>query len=249
MEIQKATGVVLSSRPTGEADYITQIYTKEYGKRDFIFKGLRKSKKRSLTISEPGTIAKLVYYFHEDKNLHTVNEFQIYRHNADIRNNLSKILLLYFIIETVQKTCGLNDTNKLIFDLIVAGIDALPKTEYIEHLSVFFTIHLLRLHGILPNFTHCKICNRNDFREFIIDYVDFQLICKKCSRLNNAFFFDNRAKEYILQSLTKKFTYIDFSVFPKEDIQNLLFHLSLFIQNYFHVEIKSKELLFSELSH
>ncbi len=247
MEIQKTTGVVLSSRHTGEADYLIRIFTKEYGKRDFIFKGLKKSKKRSLIISEPGTIAKLIYYFHEEKSLHTVNEFQIHKHYIDIRDNLQKIYLLYFILETVEKTSGYNDPSRLIFDLLVAGIETLSQTEHIAHLSVFFIIHLLRLHGILADFRRCKICKRNDFQEFIIDNSDFQPICKNCSQ-NNTSFFTSRAREYVLHSLTVKFTSIDLSIYPGEDILNLLFHLSLFIQNYFHIAIKSKTLLISELS-
>ena len=45
MEIQKCSGIVLSSTASGEADRIARIFTREYGKRNFIFKGLRKDRK------------------------------------------------------------------------------------------------------------------------------------------------------------------------------------------------------------
>ena len=153
MEIQKSTGIVLSSKTFGESDYLVKIYTREYGKRNFVFKGLKKSKKRSPLITEPGTIAKLVYYFHEDKALHTVNEFEVSGHSNQVRDDLKKILLLYFLVETTEKTCGFNDCNQSIFNLLVAGLDTLNDTPHIEHLSVFYLIHLLKLNGILPNFS------------------------------------------------------------------------------------------------
>ena len=250
MEIQKTSCVVLSSRLTGEADYFIRVYTKKYGKRDFIFKGLRKSKRRPLIISEPGTIANLIYYFHEEKTSYIVNEYQIYKHYTSIRNSLKKILLLCFLLETAEKTTGFNDKNRSIFDLLVAGIDTLSKTENIEHLSVFFTLHLLKLHGILPDLKRCKICNRDDCSEYKIDNIDFHSVCEKCSKKiqNNTNFFSNRTREYIIQSLATKFFFIDHSSFPAEDALNFLNFISLFIENYFHIEIRSKTLLISEIS-
>ncbi|MDY6932663.1 MAG: DNA repair protein RecO [Spirochaetota bacterium] len=245
MEIQKTTGIVLSSVTLGEADKIARIYTKEYGKRNFIFKGIKKSKRRPITVAEPGTISKLVYYFHEDKDIYLVNEFQIFKQYFAIRNNFKKIVVLYFLLETAEKTSAYNDPNRSIFDLIVAGIDNLVKTEYLEHFSVFFILHILRLNGILPDLNICKMCHRHDYDEFAIDLTDFYPICRNCSNSmkNNKMLFHMRIKEYIDLVLLQKYVSINHSLFPVEDILNLLFYLILFIESYFHVEIKSKNFI------
>ena len=102
MEIQKITGIVLSSKQLGEADYVCSIYTKEYGKRDFIFKGLQKSKRRPQIVSEPGIIADIIYYYHQNKNSYIVNEYNILKDNSDIRDDLKKIYLLYFLVNEAR---------------------------------------------------------------------------------------------------------------------------------------------------
>ncbi len=61
MEIRKAAGLVLHSRQSGEADIVARVLTAEFGKTNFIFKGLKKSKKRSLAAGEPGTLLDLMY--------------------------------------------------------------------------------------------------------------------------------------------------------------------------------------------
>ncbi len=249
MEIQKTTGIALSSRTIGEADYLVRFYTRDHGKRDFIFKGLKKSKRRSQSIAEPGTAADLIYYYHNDKNYHTVNEYNIHKHYLDVRKDLSKIFILYFLLEAVDKTCGLNDPNRPVFDLLAAGIETLRETEYTGHLPVFFLLHLLRLLGVLPEFRQCKVCGCAEPQEFIIDSVDFQPLCRKCGgNGRRGYIFRDRARAFVEKSLKMKFSAIDMRIFPREDALHLLFHLSLFTQNYFHVELKSKEMLISELS-
>ncbi len=250
MEIQKATGIVLSSRQFGESDYLCTVYTKEFGKRDFVFKGLQKSRRRPQIISEPGTIADVVYYFHDDKMSYIVNEYNIIKHNIGIRNDLRKIYLLYFVLALIEKTTGYNDRNKSLFELIAAGIDNIPGTEFYEHFSVFFSLHLLKLHGILPDFQKCKICSKIDYNGFHLDTLDFHPVCGKCvgTIKSKTVLFSKITREFIFQSMKNKFTSIDHSFFPSQNILDLLFSITLFIESYYHVEIKPKSLLMSELS-
>ena len=130
MEIQKSTGIILSSRLFREADILSNILTKEYGKRKFIFKGLNKSKKRAQSAKEPGTILRIVYYFNESRDSYIVNEFDVKKYYFNIRENLEKIYNQYFILEVVEKTTGYNDTMQNVFNLLIAGIDTLSKTDY-----------------------------------------------------------------------------------------------------------------------
>ncbi len=248
MKIQKSTGIVLSSNSIGEADYSSRIYLKESGKRNFLFKGLKKSKRRSHLIVEPGTVAELVYYFHEDRSFQIVKEYHIHAHFPEIRNNYQKILLLHFFLETVDKTSGFNDANKMVFDLLVSGIETIINSESLTHLSAFFVIHLLRLHGILSGFKQCKICGKEDFQQFAIDIADFQPICPGCANQYNNTLFDISIRDYLYQTLGTKFTSIDLSKYNENEILKFFFHLCLFLQSYFHIELKSKDMLISEFS-
>ena len=248
MKIKKITGIVLSSVRTGEADSIVKIFTKESGKCDFLFKGIRKSKRRSQLILESGTVADLIYYSHERKNISIVNEFHIHKHFTEAGKNFSKTLLLYFLIETVEKTTGYNDSNRPVFDLLAAGLETISKTEHTEHLSAFFVLHLLRIHGILPDFSKCKICGEKNNHNFMIDGHDFHPMCGKCMPLASGHaLFSKKAGDFIREAAHSKFFSINHERFPGHDIQNLLFHMTLFTESYFHVNIKSRRLFLSNM--
>jgi DNA repair protein RecO len=243
MEIQKSTGVVLSTSQMGEADRSSKIFTKEYGKRVFIFKGLNKSRKRPQSVTEPGTIINVVYYYSEKRDLYVVNEFSIFKHYSEIRKDLAKIYTLLFILEITEKTTGLSDPNLDLFNLLVSGIETLAKTEYVISLSLFFTVHLLRVQGILSDFSRCKTCART-YNEFIIDVVDFRPICKDCSRTQiknrNLLFLNGDYRDLLKMIVSKKFITLDHSLYRTEEVSHILYCLILFVENYFHIEIRTK---------
>ena len=248
MEIQKSTGVVLSTGLLGEADRSSRIFTKEYGKRNFVFKGLKKSRTRPQTVTEPGTIVNVVYYYSERRDLYVVNEFSIFKHYAEIRRDLDKIYTLFFILEITEKTTALSDPNQDLFNLLVSGIGTLAQTEFVINLSLFFAIHLLRIHGILSDLSRCKMC-AGTYDEFTIDVVDFRPICRNCSRNRienwDLFFFDGTYRDLLIVILTRKFIAIDHSRYHTKEVTNILYCLIRYIENYFHIEIRSKRHLLS----
>ena len=137
MEILKTDGIVLNSKVIGDADIFCKILTKDFGKKKFIFKGLKKSRKREKAATEPGTHISLIYYYRENKEINIVNEFNIQNQYSEIRDDLQKIFHLYYLLEIVEKTTGFEDVNKTFFELLKAGIDTLSKTEYNINLTIF----------------------------------------------------------------------------------------------------------------
>ncbi len=249
MEIRKATGLVLHSRQSGEADVLARILTDEFGKTNFVFKGLKKSKNRPLSAGEPGTVLQLMYYRHDNRDFQVVNEFRIVRHRLDLRDDLARILHLYFILEVIDKTTGHDDPQSRVFALATAAIDALAETGYHVHLSAFFLLHLLRFHGVLPDFDRCRICGRTDFGSFTLDTPDFMPVCNRCfgARPGGGTMLDPGVRTFVAAARGTRFSSLDHGLFAPEAILNLLFHLTLFVESYFHCEIKSKGMLFSGL--
>lgn len=243
MEIQKTTGIVLSSKNSGDADIICNILTRDYGKRKFIFKGLKKSKKRSISSAEPGAVIDLQYYFHNNKDISIVNEANISRSYVNLRNNMDKIFHMFFLLESVEKTIGFNAPEKKIFDLLAAGMDTLSKNDFYTNLAVFFIIHLLKIHGLLPSFDRCKNCGSNNFSEFTFEIPDLRPVCGNCKKTK--MMLGKECLQFFNESLNNKFNSIDHSAYKKEGMMDMLFNLSLFIENYFHIEINSKKFIFS----
>ena len=247
MEIQKATGVVLHSRDSLEADVIARVYTREYGKRSFVIKGLKKSRTRSLSAVEAGAVISLVYYYREGREHQVPREFKPVKHYLSLRENLEKYLHLCFILETVDRTTGFNDPDPGLFSLLAAGIDTLAGDALSVHLSLFFLLRLLDLQGILPDFTGCGVCGNRDYDDFAVDTRDFLPVCRDClmAGVKTGKLLPRSGRDYIEQALSKKYNAIDHEKFDGEALFDLLFHVTLFMENYFHVRIKSKSMIFT----
>lgn len=252
MEIVKTTGISLSSRVTGEADIVCNFFTRDHGKRKFVFKGLKKSKKRSRAATEPGALSTLVYYYRENQESCIVNDVSVEKYYSSITGDLTKIFHLYFILESVDRTCGYNITDESIFTLLSAGIEVLSKTEYPAHLSAFIILHLLQSHGILSEMHACKLCGATDFSGFSLDIVDLRPVCASCIKndqartLQRSALLSRSMGSYMDMCLSGKFDKIDHGAFETADVLDLLFAVALFMEHYFHMEIKSKSFIFSE---
>lgn len=249
MEIRKAHGIVLSSRPTGEADRLVRVYTREYGKNNFVFKGIRKSKKRAMASTEPGTLLNIVYYFNEKKDCYIANEFNIQKQCEQLRGNLEKMFFLFYMLELVDKTTALANPAPRIFDLLNAALNILETTETVTHLVVFFAIHLLRLEGIASHNYYCKTCGRHTFENFAIDPNDLMLICERCaSNYVLPYLMNKNVLHFLKQAMIVKFSSLDLHLVSKKEMFDLLFVLSLFVEKYFNIELKSKSIIFSQLT-
>jgi DNA repair protein RecO (recombination protein O) len=252
MEILKTTGITLSSRVSGEADIICNFYTRDCGKRKFVFKGLKKSKKRSLAATEPGAVSTLIYYHREERESFIVNDVTVEKYYTSITSDLKKIVHLYFILESVDKTCGYDISDGTIFNLLLAGIEVLSKTTYPAHLSTFLVLHLLKNHGVLSDTDTCKMCGKNRFSSFAIDVADLRPVCGTCLGDNpsgpwhRSALLPGKMREYMELCISQKFSAIDHARYDEKDVLDLLFSISLFMENYFHMEIKSKSFIFSD---
>ena len=244
MEIQKANGIVLGSRSLGEADRMVRVYTKEFGKRSFLFKGIRKSKRRNAAATEAGTDLNLVYYYHDDRDFFIVNEFEVLRRCDEIRDDLGKILYQFLLLDVIDRTTGFNDPNRAVYELLWAALGALTDTDKPRHLAVFFILHLLRIDGILPDFSACKRCGCRDFNRFSLDVSDMAPVCSECSA-GYGRQLSMISMEFIRKSLSVKFSAMDLDLYSSDSMLDMLFAECMFLEGYFHTRLKSKEMIFS----
>ncbi|MCU0847369.1 MAG: DNA repair protein RecO [Spirochaetes bacterium] len=238
MEISKTDGIILKSRPSGESDITSVILTSDYGKKRFIFKGLKKSRKRSIAAVEPGSVINLLYYNHEDREFQIVNEFIQLMSFAEIRNDYNRIMHLFFLLEIVEKTTGFGIKDQVLYAMLVSAVEKVSSAEHLEYLTSFFILHLLRIGGILPDYSKCEYCGRNCINQFHVSAVDLKPACKNC--INKGPVLPAGTSAFVIASLKNKYGEINFDRFCREEILDLIFHQSLFLEKYYHIEIKSK---------
>ena len=252
MEIVKSTGIVLSSQAYGESDILCNYYTRDSGKRKFIFKGLKKSARRSRSATEPGAVARVVYYYRDDRDSYIVNQCDVEKYFSAITGNLEKIFHLYFMLESVDRTCGYNIADEAIYALLMAGLETLARTQFPAHCSLFFIMHLLNNHGVLSDVDSCKSCGSERFQQFVLDTSDLRPVCASCSRDlsldagRRVPFLPESMLDCMREFLTRKFSAIDLAPYDEKHVLDVLFNITLFLEDYFHTELKTKAFIFSE---
>ncbi len=246
MEIRKATGIVLYSRRSGEADVTARIFTREHGKRTFVFKGLKKSKTRPQSAAEPGTVLDLVYYFHENRDYQVVNELKVASRRERVHDSLARIYHLYYMLELIDRTTGTGDPAVPLYELLAAALDRLSSSPHTVSLSVFFTLHLMRMHGILPDLAACGECGRRDYDRFALDFRHFRVVCASCAQQHarGRKLMSAILRDYLARAPSTRFDEMAHDAPPEDELTDLLFFLALFVENYFRMELKSKGVLF-----
>lgn len=247
MTLKNSTGIVLSSAIMGEADIRATILCRDEGKKTFVLKGLKKSLKRPQSASEPGTVTKLIYNDNRNKELITAREFSVLKYFHGIRADFNKIAVSALLLELTEKTTGFNHKENKLFELLAAGLTALETTKQPLHLAVFFIIHMIRLHGILPQTQRCSSCGAAEFTHFMLDEHELKLTCSNCVRKKEKLLSQN-ALDFLSAARAVKFSELELrSICCDEDMRALLFCLSRFLENYFSIKLHSNNLLLNTI--
>lgn len=223
MNIETVSGIVLSSRLANEADSIATVFTESYGKADFIMKGLKKSKKRHLMSSSPGTVISFSFYHNEHRRVLYIHDIAVTDAPLHDAASYEQILNGHYLLESVRQTSAEREVQTFVYRLLHSALSQQGLRLYPYHLSLFFTVHLLRYHGILP-FRSCKN--------------------KELTVAGRAFPLTETMEHCITESIQKKFSEIDWSCYKTDEIQELLFTLIMYMEEYYHIEFKTKRLLF-----
>jgi len=243
MEIRKSRGIVLASSPCGEGDVLSSILTETHGKAKFIFKGLKKSRRRALSASEPGVVLNINYCYRDQREISTAGEFSVENSFPGVRESLGRIYGSRLMLELSDKTCGQGETDTRLFRLLTAAMSAAENSPYPVHLSAFYALHLLAHQGILPDFTSCAKCGCEITTEFSLRITDLHPLCPGCAGAADPL--PREAGRFIQSALCRRFKDIDCTKYPLHAVKDLLYALISFIEDHYRIEIKSKELVLS----
>ncbi|MBN2436101.1 MAG: DNA repair protein RecO [Spirochaetes bacterium] len=226
MIITSTEGVVLSSRISSEADIIASVFTETEGLTRFIIKGLKKSKKRDISASDPGTLLNITFYKKTGSSIYYANNFSVIRHNIGNSITYENSMNAFLILELIMKSSAPHMPHLYTYLMLKKAIESVCVTQFPFHLSLAFFCHLIKQQGILPDpLSFPVIKDRNHSLEMNIN--------------DNGFVF-------LKTALTNKFDNIDCSLFNDKDIKQTLYTLITYFENYYHIEILSKSTLFNE---
>ncbi|HEY1405560.1 MAG TPA: DNA repair protein RecO [Spirochaetota bacterium] len=249
MSSYSTEGIVLHSNTNGEADIIVQAFTEKHGIVDILFKGLKKSSRRSPVAAEVGVLSQYVFSRFIPDKIPIAKEVHVLDVHTPLREKIHKILYLSYMSEIVLKTTPRQQADDYLFRMLKAALTQLETTTEDEHLSVFFTIHLLRCHGVLPRFDACVSCGRETSETYHFSIKERGVVCPVCARIPRGDYLPVTGSErlFIKDSLTRKFNLCNRSLIDAESALTLLFNLVMYMETYFHIKVQSKTFIFSDM--
>jgi DNA repair protein RecO (recombination protein O) len=148
-----AKAVILSRTDYGEADRIITFLTSEQGKVRAMAKGVRKSKSKLAGGIELFSISD-ISYIKGRSELHTLVSTRLDKHFGNIVTDIDRTMLGYEMLKILNRVLE-DEGGPEYYDLLVNSLmilDTLTTPKDLAEAS--FLLHLMRLLGHLPNFTH-----------------------------------------------------------------------------------------------
>lgn len=242
MALQKDEAVVLSSAKSGESDRILHCYTRKHGRRDFILKGIRKSRRRSLTSSDPGTLLSIIYYSGKSA-MPVISDFSIITSAEASRGDLDIFYSLSFILELIKKSSAPMDNDERLYLMLTRSLEVLNTKVAPLHFAVFFLIHLLKQQGLLEEPGQCRNCGKTVEGKARFHTSTLHIYCAACAP-NSGVSLSTEALHFWRLALTSR--YSDMSPEKPEALRELLYLLTHYIEEIYSIEIRSSHFLLAK---
>ncbi|MCO6450177.1 MAG: DNA repair protein RecO [Caldilineales bacterium] len=176
--VYRTRAVVLKRRDHGEADRILTTYTPDFGKRVFLARGVRKPASRKAGHLEPFTHVNLLLA--KGRTWDLVTQAETVYGFRPLREDLDRAAHAYYLAELIDAFTEEEDAHIELYDLLLAGLRLLEKTDKLALTTRWFELELLKLSGFQPEFFHCVECG--DEIQPVTNYFSAELGGVLCPR-------------------------------------------------------------------
>ena len=122
---EKARGIILSSRPLGEADRIVSLFSRELGRLDAVVKGVRRTKSRWGGRLEPFGVVDLVLF--RGRSLYTITSAQLVATFSHVREDREAMAAAALACEAVAGLFGEEEANERVFNLLARSLTEIDR--------------------------------------------------------------------------------------------------------------------------
>lgn len=116
MKSYKTEGFVLARKNWREADRLVTIFTKHFGKRQFIAKGIRRITSRRAPLLELFSYVSIIA--HQGKAWDVISEVMAHNQYPLIRQRLERIGYVYVAVELVLRLTAENQEQENVYELL-----------------------------------------------------------------------------------------------------------------------------------
>lgn len=162
MALTSAKGIILKQIKYGDTSLICQIYTEEYGRRAFLFKGIR-SKKSKIhpNILQALFIVKLEFYYKEGHEMFLVKDASLETIFNHFPYDIHKSSQAIFIAEVLNKCLREEESNNVLYSFVRNSIEYFDLVY--QGSANFHLIFLVKLSKHLGFYPSLKMNSQENF--------------------------------------------------------------------------------------
>lgn len=128
MRTFKIEGIVLKRRNFGEADRVLTILSKDFGKMQIKAPGVRRIPSRRSSHVELLNFSQFTLYSGSKTFMPIITEAQTLEDFSEVKSDLHKIGIAYYICELINGLCADNQENRQIFFNLKSTFSELAET-------------------------------------------------------------------------------------------------------------------------
>jgi len=151
---QQVEGLFLSAQSYTESSVIIQLFTRQYGRQSFFFKGVKK--KNQPYVFQPFHFIEFSSYFNPDKTLNSGNAPALIHPFHEITNDVRKVSIALFITEVLHSLLKEGAYSPLLYPYLEKSISIFDKQSFNPNFHLVFLVNLLSFLGIEPKNNYSK---------------------------------------------------------------------------------------------
>jgi DNA repair protein RecO (recombination protein O) len=221
---EQLEGLFLSAHPYTDSSVIVQLFTNNYGRRSFIFKGARK--KNSPYIFQPLHFIEFNSSFKNEKSINTASNQQLAFPCHQITSDIRKTSIAFFLTEILNSLLKEGDDSKELYHYIKNSFLLFEIHPFSPEFHLVFLTQILSFLGVEPK-NNLSVDN---------PYFNIKLAQFVSSKENYTL---NKTDSYLFSKLLgttiDKYTSITFN---KETRNNMLEILFEYFEYHFHFKAK-----------
>ena len=169
----------MKKTPVNENDFFVSIFSPSLGKIDAIAKGARKIESHFTGHLE--LLNTCVFQLYNKNDRYLITQCQSTGTHKSLKNSLEKTGASLLVLEIFLKSSLSEEHGQELFNLLQDCFTCMETGHSTFFCVEIFKIKLLKRLGVLPDTTHCGICNKRWAEKDTI-YLETQgkIICEKC---------------------------------------------------------------------
>lgn len=150
--IKKTEAIVLNTRKFGDTSLICSMYTRIFGRQNYLIKGYRSTRARKRhSYFQPMSIIEVVFYHKDSRDLQLITESANRFFFHSLQTNPVKITLGMVVIEVFYQSVREEERNDPLFDFLAATLAEMDRREEgLIQLFLYYMVQLTRFLGFFP---------------------------------------------------------------------------------------------------